>query len=122
MGTLYAVYNNYERAIFYFRKAYDMAVEADNSYLIWITSSNLISSYCAIGRPEKAETYLPPLLEHPHPDSLVHMLYLLTDHGLVASAKGQHEEAIDLFEQGLTLVDEYQMSADHVVTSLMSVG
>lgn len=50
------------------------------------------------------------------------MLYLLTDRGLVASAKGQHEEAIDLFEQGLTLVDEYQMSADHVVTSLMSVG
>lgn len=122
VGTIYAVYNNYERAIFYFRKAYDMALEADNSYLIWITTSNLISSYCATGQPEKAEAYLPSLLEHPHPDSLTHHLYSLTDRGLIASAKGYHEEAISLFEQGLKQVEEHQMSADHVVTLAQETG
>lgn len=122
VGTLYAVYNNYERAIFYFRKAYDMAVEADNSYLIWITSTNLISSYCSVGQPEKAETFLPAMQEYPHPDSIMHEFYLLSDKGLIAAAWGRHEEAIAQFEQGLMLVEQHQMSADQVVTLAQETG
>lgn len=122
VGTLYAIYNDYERAIFYFRKAYDMAIENNYSYLIWVTSTNLISSYCAIGQAERAEAYLPSMLSHPHPDSLMHESYLLIDRGLIAAASGKHRDAIGFFEQGLHLVDKHQMSADMVVTLAQETG
>lgn len=103
IGMVYAAFRDYERAIFYFKKANQLALDNKNEHLVSLTAINLMAALCAKGDPDNAEKYLKMLEQHPVTDNQKQDYFLTFNRGLIASGRKQYREAVANFKRSIVL-------------------
>lgn len=103
IGMVYAAFRDYERAIFYFKKANKLAFHNKNEHLVSLTLINLMAAYCAKGEPDNAEAYLRQLEKNPLPKPQQQQYYITFNRGLIASCREQYRQAIDYFNKSIAM-------------------
>lgn len=95
IGMVYAAFRDYDRAIFYFKKANTEAQHDNHHRLVSLTAINLVAAYCAKGDHKHAEQYQQQLIDHPLSTSQQQQYYITFNQGLIAGCKKEYRLAID---------------------------
>lgn len=109
IGLVYAAFYDFERAVFYFKKAEQLAEQNKDERLVSLAAINLVGAYCGNGDPQSAERYLHLLEEHPVSSAEQQEYFVSFHRGLIASGKKQYTQAVSYLRDAQRLIKEYQL-------------
>ena len=113
IGTVFAIFKDYERAVYYFEKAYTEAQQQRDSYLISVAITNLAAAYSKLGEADKASAFLKLQQQYALQQPGLQQFFLNYNRGLAALASGDAHGAIYNLNQGLRTIDEHALSSSY---------
>lgn len=102
IGAIYAIFKDYERAVFYFGKAYSSAVSHGHARLASVACSNLVKAYARLGNTEEAKSYLAKFKKHTAYGKHDNKYEVLLYQGIIAKADNDFEAAGRYIEEALS--------------------
>ncbi|MDE5877583.1 MAG: helix-turn-helix domain-containing protein [Muribaculaceae bacterium] len=110
IGTIYAVFKDYETSVRYFEKAFKLAKERHDNRLMTISAINLVSacvSLCKIADAEYYANVIDSLSYFPMLTPFYHEYHS----GQIATAKKRYAEAISFYRQALRISDRDKLNS-----------
>lgn len=102
VGTIYAIFKDYERAVFYFIKAYSSAVSHDHARLAAVACSNLVKAYARLGKTEEAKKHLAEFKRSTAKGKPRYQFEVLFFQGIIAKADNDIKTACQYLEKALS--------------------
>lgn len=122
IGLVYAVFSDYDRAVWYFRKAFDAALQLGDNYLLGISTTNLVRAYCHIGEAGKALVYLRLQRQHPLDNKEMQQFYLLYNQGMIAATQKRYSAALYYFRQAIETAEHHNLNPGMVTDVNSEMG
>ncbi len=110
IGIIYALFKDYERAIYYFEKSYHSAFKNRNDYMMSVATANLVAAYCNIHQPDKAKRYLQTQIQFPLSDAQEQQFRISYNQALIAHAEGNYHGAVYYLQQAEAIVEKHNLS------------
>lgn len=109
IGNIFAAFENYGRAIFYYKKVYDNAVRSGNNDIAANSIINIVQGYCLMGNVDKAKEYFRLQNEMPLSDLNMRRYFFYQSQAAIAYAEKKYNLAISLYRKIYELALEQQM-------------
>lgn len=122
IGSVYALFNDYERAAHYYEKAYGLALKRRNDKMLSILSINLVKIYSQLGRIAKAKEFLNLQMLYPLAERFVNQYYILRNQGIIAKAEHNYTLANSFFEQAKETVIRHDLKKDDLADIHIEMG
>lgn len=122
IGSVYALFNDFERASHYYEEAYDLAVKRKNDKMLCILTINLVKIYSQLGNTKKAKDFLHQQMSYPQPDKYINQYYILRNQGIIAKADRNYSLAESFFEKAGETVKRHNLEKDDLADVFIEMG
>lgn len=122
VGTVYGLFNDYERAIFYFKKAYQSALENRHVQMAGVATTNLVTAYCRVNNAAKAKEALRLQMKYPLKDRAEFQYRTLFNQGQIALLDKNAAAARYYFNIALEVVNAHNLDPFHLADAYKELG
>lgn len=122
IGIIYAIFKDYQRAIFYFKKSYLIASEHNDFDYMGRNALNLAISYCRIGDVGNAWKYFAIQTKYPNKDKHIASYFYIHNKGIILFTSRQYRKSISLQEEALKLAYKYQLPVVFLSDAYLELG
>ena len=122
IGSVYALFGDYERAAHYYEQAYDIAVRRKDDALLSILSINLVKIYSQLNDTRKAKEFLHLQMTYPQKNKFANQYYILRNQGIIAKAEKNYKLADSFFQQAAETVRQHNLEKDDLSDVLIETG
>lgn len=122
IGSVYALFNDFERASHYYEEAYDLAIKRKNDKMLSILTINLVKIYSQLGNTKKAKDFLHQQMSYPQTDKYINQYYILRNQGIIAKADRNYSLAESFFEQAGETVKRHNLDKDDLADVFIEMG
>ena len=122
IGSVYALFNDFERASHYYEEAYNLAIKCKNDKMLSILAINLVKIYSQLGDIKTAKEFLHQQMSYPHPDKYINQYYVLRNQGMIAKADNNYSLAESFFEQAKETVKRHNLGKDDLADVFIEMG
>lgn len=112
IGNVYGLFEDYDRAIFYFRRCLDTAREERDYDMISKSLVSLVMASAMNGDTSAASKYFVQQTQFPMKDSEWSNFYNMFNQGLIAASSGNNSAARFYYDKALGYVEQYEMGTD----------
>lgn len=123
IANIYTVYGDYDRALHYLQRGYDMAVEQKDSVMQVNYLSNIVNVYCKKGDSQQARKYF--VKEQaciPNQDKNLHTYYVMYDKARIEIAEKKYQAAIASFDRACKFAQERGLPQEFVLYQYGEIG
>lgn len=103
IGAVYAIFNDYERAIYYFEQAFSIALQHHRHSTLSVVAINLVKMYCRLGDTASARKYLNEEIKFPLADQREQHFKVLVNQGIIARTEKNYKGALYYLQQAADL-------------------
>lgn len=122
VGYIYAVFDDYERAIYYFKKGYDEAFRNKHSQIQSMACLSLIEAYCRIGDIKNAKKYLRLSRNSSLGIKEQDVFYSFYNQGIIMIAEKNYYGGIYTLRKAIEYCETAKMDAAFTVDALLALG
>ena len=122
IATIYDVFANYPRAIYYYNKVISTPGILDEKELYATTVAKMVVCYCNAGDKRNAIKYLELQKTHPQKDKRLCGYLLLTNQGLVASLEHRPLAAANFYKKAIEYVKTNMMDGIYAAPLYNELG
>jgi AraC-like DNA-binding protein len=122
IGTVYGVFSDYERALYYFKKVYYSALKCNENDIAAIIIMNIVRCYCYTGNTEQAKKYFLLQTQTPMKDEKLKMYSMLYNQGLLATAEKNISGATFFFKKALLFSISNNMPIQKIEPVVFEIG
>lgn len=122
IGSVYALFGDYERAAHYYEQAYDIAVRRKDDNMLSILSINLVKIYSQLNDTRKAKDFLHLQMTYPQKNKFANQYYILRNQGIIAKADKNYKLAESFFQQAAETVKQHNLEKDDLADVLIETG
>lgn len=122
IGSVYALFNDYERAAHYYEEAYGLALKRRDDKMLSILTINLVKIYSQLGKTTKAKEFLNLQMTYPQANRFVNQYYILRNQGIIAKTEHNYTLANSFFEQAKETVMRHGLEKDDLADILIEMG
>ncbi|MBQ9668518.1 MAG: helix-turn-helix domain-containing protein [Prevotella sp.] len=113
IGIVFGIFRDFERAAYYFDRAYAEARQQRDTYLMSIAITNLAAAYCRLGDTDKALPLIELQQQNPLPQPGLQTFFLSYNRALAALSTGDAHGAIYNLQQALSAIDEHALASTY---------
>ena len=122
IATIYDVFNNYPRALYYYNKVLNTIDREKNKELYSSTIAKMVVCYCNANDIRNAKKFLELQKKYPQSDKRKHTYLLLINRGLIASKERQTDNAITIYKQAIQFVCKNMMDGIYAAPIFNEIG
>lgn len=117
VGMVYVRLNDYQRAVFYLQKGYELAQKSGCREVEGKAAAHLCGVYAFNDKLDEARKYYAIEQKLPHINEGLRQYFLLYNNGLITQLSGNLDEALRIHEQTLRCVERYRLN-EHYASSV----
>lgn len=111
VGIIFGIFKDYEQAIIYFEKAFALARQQRDSYLMGVTIANLAIAQSKVGNLDELHNYMELQRQYPLDDAAVQQFFLAYVSSIEASLTDNPRKSIDYLTEALKVIDSHGLPA-----------
>ncbi|MCD8385491.1 MAG: helix-turn-helix domain-containing protein [Bacteroidales bacterium] len=117
IANVYEEFSSFGQAIFYYKKAYQAAMEAGEYKIASQLASNLVFSLCKLGQTEEAKLYFVKQKELPAPTDPAHGYFLLANQAYIAQAEGKYALMEHYGKEAIRYAQQHNLSDGFIASA-----
>lgn len=122
IGNIYAYMDDYDRALHYFLKCYDMGVADKNLLIQQISAINIVGAYCEKGDLANARKFFKIEMSVPLKPDTRSRYYALCNQSLIAKTAGDYPSALYYQRKALDFATDQGLSPEFLSTIYNELG
>lgn len=120
IATIYDVFNNYPRALYYYNKVLKNCLKEKDLYSA--TVAKMVVCYCNANDIVNAKKYIGLQKKYPQNDRRKHTYSLLVNEGLIASKEKKTDKSITIYKQAIQFVRKNMMDGIYAAPIYNEIG
>jgi AraC-like DNA-binding protein len=122
VGNVYGLFEDYDRALFYFEKGLKASQELNDYDMVSKYIIDIVMASCYLGNTEKAKKYFNLQTKFPMKDNKLRTFYFLFNQGMISCSSKNYSAALFYYKQVLSYAEENNMDANLTFTTRNEIG
>src|SRR5574344_144967 len=122
IGTIYGIFNDYERALYYYKKVYFTALKCGENEVAGTILINIVKCYCYTGNIDEAKRYFLLQAQASLKNESMKRYFVLYNQGLIATAEKNFSGALYFYKMALNYTLTNGMPTEQSDAILLEIG